>query len=58
MAFRYGGMKKALEFDAHLFMFTTCGLDKIWPRWEQVGGFPGYVSAVSLCLSVSLCVSL
>lgn len=41
MAWRYGGMKKALEFDAHLYMFLTCGLENIWPRWEQLGGFPG-----------------
>ena len=41
MDFRYGGMKKALQFDANIFMFLTCGLEHIWPRWEQVGGFPG-----------------
>ena len=38
---RYGGMKKALEFDACLFSFVTCGNPDIWPRRAQMGGFPG-----------------
>mmetsp|Transcript_10620 Transcript_10620/g.20141 ORF Transcript_10620/g.20141 Transcript_10620/m.20141 type:complete len:304 (+) Transcript_10620:48-959(+) len=39
--FRYGGMKKALQKDAKLWSFVTCGNPSMWPRKAQVGGLPG-----------------
>lgn len=39
-AFRYGAFKKALEFDARLWAFTTVNLEKAWPIKEQIGGWP------------------
>lgn len=42
--FRYGGMKKALTFDARLILFTAVGNTTVWPRKAQVGGLPGRVA--------------
>ena len=41
MAFRYGGMVKALQKDAILWSFTTHGNPGIWGAREQLGGHPG-----------------
>jgi 1-acyl-sn-glycerol-3-phosphate acyltransferase len=43
MDFRFGGMKKALEFDARLIFMVCHNNPKVWPRKAQVGGFPGRV---------------
>jgi 1-acyl-sn-glycerol-3-phosphate acyltransferase len=51
MPFRYGGMKKALENDAHLWTFVTYGCDKIWPRKAPVGGFSGSATYSVQCLA-------
>eukprot|EP00505_MAST-04D_sp_SCG-Rhode-Island_P001717 Stramenopile-MAST_4_protein_1717 len=40
---RYGGINKALEFDACLFTFVTCGNHKVWPRKVQLGGYPANI---------------
>jgi len=40
---RYGGINKALEFDAALFTFVTCGNEIVWPKKVQLGGFPANV---------------
>jgi len=42
--FRYGGMKKALAWDARLVFFTSAGNTTVWPTKQQVGGFPGRVA--------------
>jgi len=39
---RYGGMKKALFYDAIIWTFITNGNQVMWPRKAQVGGLPGY----------------
>eukprot|EP00418_Pyrodinium_bahamense_P081580 CAMPEP_0179059306 /NCGR_PEP_ID=MMETSP0796-20121207/25288_1 /TAXON_ID=73915 /ORGANISM="Pyrodinium bahamense, Strain pbaha01" /LENGTH=335 /DNA_ID=CAMNT_0020756065 /DNA_START=1 /DNA_END=1008 /DNA_ORIENTATION=- len=44
MPFRFGGMKRALEFDALLVSFVTCGNNTVWPRKVLVGGLPGKVN--------------
>jgi 1-acyl-sn-glycerol-3-phosphate acyltransferase len=41
-AIRYGGMKKALEYDAIIWTFVTNGNQVMWPRKAQIGGIPGY----------------
>mmetsp|Transcript_63510 Transcript_63510/g.138323 ORF Transcript_63510/g.138323 Transcript_63510/m.138323 type:complete len:307 (+) Transcript_63510:57-977(+) len=43
MPFRYGGIKKAIDMDARMMMFVTCGNTSVWPRKETLGGFPGSV---------------
>jgi len=43
LPFRYGGIKKALKFDAILMSFVAHGNTKVWPRKAPVGGFPGTV---------------
>eukprot|EP00441_Pelagodinium_beii_P006126 CAMPEP_0197689494 /NCGR_PEP_ID=MMETSP1338-20131121/106943_1 /TAXON_ID=43686 ORGANISM="Pelagodinium beii, Strain RCC1491" /NCGR_SAMPLE_ID=MMETSP1338 /ASSEMBLY_ACC=CAM_ASM_000754 /LENGTH=290 /DNA_ID=CAMNT_0043271835 /DNA_START=1 /DNA_END=873 /DNA_ORIENTATION=+ len=43
MAFRFGGMKKALEFDARLVAFVSVGNAKVWPKKAKIGGLPGRV---------------
>jgi hypothetical protein len=40
--FRFGGFKKALEFDANLWAFTTHNLEVAWPRTAPVGGWPAH----------------
>jgi 1-acyl-sn-glycerol-3-phosphate acyltransferase len=40
---RYGGFKRALEFDGKLAAFVTHGNPAIWPVKAAVGGFPGRV---------------
>jgi 1-acyl-sn-glycerol-3-phosphate acyltransferase len=42
-SFRYGGLKKAITWDARLIMFTSAGNTDVWPRKAQVGGLPGRV---------------
>ena len=39
---RYGGMKKALDYDAIMWTFTTNGNQIMWPRKAQMGGVPGF----------------
>lgn len=41
LQFRWGGIKKALEKDARLVLFTCYGHNKIWPAKAAVGGIPG-----------------
>lgn len=43
MTFRYGGMKKALDYDSRLVAFVSCGNTAVWPKKAKIGGFPGYV---------------
>jgi len=43
LPFRFGGMKRALEFDAALVMLVFRGNTDVWPLKAQVGGFPGRV---------------
>jgi len=43
LPFRYGGMKKALDFDARIVTFVCVGNQTVWPKKAQVGGFPGEV---------------
>ncbi|CAE7449780.1 unnamed protein product [Symbiodinium pilosum] len=43
LPFRYGGMKKALDFDARMISVVCWGNAKVWPRKMQIGGFPGSV---------------
>lgn len=43
LPFRFGGMKKALAFDARIVHLVWRGNETVWPRKEQVGGFPGRV---------------
>lgn len=40
---RYGGFKKALDFDAKLMAFIAVGNAEVWPVKAAVGGFPGKV---------------
>lgn len=40
---RYGGIKKALAFDARLTCFISHGNPKVWPKKAPVGGFPGTI---------------
>lgn len=41
---RYGGFKKACDFDAKLVSLIVCGNPTIWPRTAPVGGFPGKIT--------------
>lgn len=43
LPFRYGGMKKALEFDARIVQLVFRGNQTVWPRKATVGGYPGSV---------------
>jgi len=43
LPFRYGGMKRAVEFDARIVSLVTRGNTSVWPRTAKVGGFPGQV---------------
>lgn len=43
MPLRYGGMKKALQYDARLVTMVFSGCPEVWPRKAQLGGFPGKV---------------
>lgn len=43
MPLRYGGFKKALEYDAKIVSFVTFGNPTIWPAKAAVGGLPGKV---------------
>jgi len=43
LPFRYGGIKKALKFNARLVSFVSHGNTKVWPRKASVGGFPATV---------------
>jgi len=44
MAFRFGGMKKALDVDARLVLFVAVGNPRVWPKKAPVGGMPGHVN--------------
>lgn len=44
LPFRHGGMKKALEYDAIVGFFVTCGNEFTWPKSCLTGGYPGRVS--------------
>lgn len=43
MAFRFGGMKKALDTDSRLIMFVSVGNTTVWPKKSKIGGLPGKV---------------
>lgn len=43
MPLRFGGIKKALEFDARLVSFISEGNTQVWPKKAKVGGFPGTI---------------
>ncbi|CAE7353184.1 HET-E1 [Symbiodinium natans] len=43
LPFRFGGMKKALEFDARMISVVCHGNTVVWPRKLQMGGFPGSI---------------
>lgn len=43
MPLRYGGFKRAYDFDAKLVSFMACGNTTVWPAKAAVGGFPGQV---------------
>merc|ERR1711862_647398 len=44
MPFRFGGLKKALAFDARIASMVTYGNTRCWPRKSKVGGFPGRIN--------------
>jgi len=44
MSFRFGGMKKALDFDARLVLFVAAGNPNVWPKKAKFGGVPGRVN--------------
>jgi 1-acyl-sn-glycerol-3-phosphate acyltransferase len=44
MPLRYGGFKKALDFDANLVSFVTNGNPSVWPSKAAVGGLPGSIT--------------
>eukprot|EP00440_Ansanella_granifera_P032663 gb/GFBE01035435.1/.p1 GENE.gb/GFBE01035435.1/~~gb/GFBE01035435.1/.p1 ORF type:complete len:312 (+),score=57.57 gb/GFBE01035435.1/:1-936(+) len=43
LPFRFGGMKKALDYDACLVSFVSYGNTSVWPKKAQMGGLPGKV---------------
>ncbi|CAE8584237.1 unnamed protein product [Polarella glacialis] len=43
LPFRFGGMKKALQFDARLVAFVASGSTSVWPKKCKIGGLPGSV---------------
>ena len=51
MPVRYGGMKKALQFDAKIYTFVTNGCHVIWPRKAQISGRPGVANYTMLCIA-------
>ncbi len=59
LPFRFGGMKRALKYDARIYHLTTVGCPEVWPRVAYIGGFPGTVrfgvEAVAPSGSVALC---
>jgi len=42
--FRYGSFKKALDYDASLWMMTQYGCATVWPKKAAFGGFPGEIT--------------
>ena len=55
LQFRYGGMKKALQYDASLFFFVNTGNHSVWPRKAAIGGFPGSVKYRVECIAKDGC---
>ena len=55
LQFRYGGMKKALQYDASLFFFVNTGNHSVWPRKAAIGGFPGSVKYRVECITKDGC---
>lgn len=43
LPFRFGGMRKALDFDARIVQLVFRGNQTVWPRKAAVGGLPGVV---------------
>lgn len=43
MDFRFGGMKRALEFNARIGLFVFHGNPKVWPAKAQAAGYPGTI---------------
>jgi len=41
--FRFGGIKQALEYDAHIVFKVFVGNSEVWPRKSTLGGYPGVV---------------
>lgn len=53
--FRYGGMKKALLYNASIYFFVNRGNAKIWPRKDVIGGMPGKVKYTVKCVAKDGC---
>jgi 1-acyl-sn-glycerol-3-phosphate acyltransferase len=51
MPVRYGGMKKALQFDAKVYVFVTNGCHAVWPRKAQISGRPGVANYTIHCVA-------
>lgn len=51
MPIRYGGMKKALQFDAKMYVYVTNGCHDIWPRKAQISGRPGVANYTIHCIA-------
>lgn len=51
LPFRYGGMKKAIEYDARFLSFVAVGNPDVWPKKAQIGGLPGSVKYGVKCLA-------
>ena len=51
MLVRYGGMKKALQFDAKMYVFVTNGCHVMWPRKAQISGRPGVANYTIRCVA-------
>lgn len=51
LPFRYGGMKKAVDYDVKIWSFVTTGNPEVWPRKAQVGGFPGKIQYSLQCIA-------
>ena len=51
MPVRYGGMKKALQFDAKMYVFVTNGCHVMWPRKAQISGRPGVANYTIRCVA-------
>eukprot|EP00913_Durusdinium_trenchii_P024543 g23041.t1 len=43
LPFRYGGMKKVIEFDGRLMSLMCYNVQTVWPLKAQMGGYPGRV---------------
>lgn len=58
LPFRYGGIKKALEFDARLVINMAYGNAKVWPKKAMFGGFPAHVRYACRSVAPDGCVEM